>query len=41
MLDLKFATLFVARLSAEYEEAKAELAANTAFTAGRVLTAAE
>ena len=41
VLDLKFAALFVARLSAEYEEAKAELAANTAFTAGRVLTAAE
>ena len=31
----------VARLSAEYEEAKAELAAKTAFTAGRVLMAAE
>jgi nitronate monooxygenase len=31
----------VARLSAEYEEAKAALAAKTAFTAGRVLMAAE
>jgi nitronate monooxygenase len=31
----------VARLSAEYEEAKAELAAKTAFTSGRVLMAAE
>jgi len=31
----------VARLSAEYEDAKAELAAKTAFTAGRVLMAAE
>jgi nitronate monooxygenase len=31
----------VARLAAEYEEAKAELAAKTAFTGGRVLMAAE
>ncbi len=31
----------VARLSAEYEEAKAELALKTSFTAGRVLMAAE
>jgi nitronate monooxygenase len=31
----------VARLAAEYEEAKADLAAKTAFTAGRVLMAAE
>jgi len=31
----------IARLSAEYEEAKAELAAKTAFTSGRVLQAAE
>lgn len=31
----------VARLAAEYEEAKAELAAKTAFTAGRALLAAE
>jgi len=31
----------VARLSDEYEAAKAELAAKTAFTAGRVLMAAE
>ncbi len=31
----------VARLSAEYEEAKADLAAKTAFTAGRALMAAE
>ena len=31
----------VARLAAEYEEAKADLAAKTAFTAGHVLIAAE
>jgi nitronate monooxygenase len=32
---------FVARLAAEYEEAKAELALKTSFTSGRVLLAAE
>ncbi|MBS0332163.1 MAG: nitronate monooxygenase, partial [Proteobacteria bacterium] len=31
----------IARLAAEYEQAKADLAAKTAFTAGRVLMAAE
>ena len=31
----------VARLSDEYEQAKAELAMKTSFTAGRVLQAAE
>jgi nitronate monooxygenase len=39
--DIPTAAELVARLSAEYEEAKAELAAKTAFTAGRVLLAAE
>jgi len=39
--DIPTAADLVARLSAEYEEAKAELAAKTAFTAGRVLLAAE
>jgi nitronate monooxygenase len=39
--DIPTAADLVARLSAEYEEAKAELAAKTAFTAGRVLVAAE
>jgi nitronate monooxygenase len=39
--DVPSAADLVARLSAEYEEAKAELAAKTAFTGGRVLLAAE
>src|ERR1700760_5007953 len=39
--DIPSAADLVARLSAEYEEAKADLAAKTAFTAGRVLMAAE
>ena len=39
--DIPSAADLVARLSAEYEEAKAELAAKTAFTSGRVLMAAE
>ena len=39
--DIPSAADLVARLSAEYEEAKAALAAKTAFTAGRVLMAAE
>jgi nitronate monooxygenase len=39
--DIPSTAELVARLSAEYEEAKAELAAKTAFTAGRVLMAAE
>ena len=39
--DIPGAADLVARLSAEYEEAKAELAAKTAFTAGRALLAAE
>jgi nitronate monooxygenase len=39
--DVPSAAELVARLSAEYEEAKAELAAKTAFTSGRVLMAAE
>ena len=39
--EVPSAAALVARLSAEYEEAKAELAAKTAFTAGRVLLAAE
>jgi nitronate monooxygenase len=39
--DIPTAADLVARLSAEYEEAKAELAAKTAFTAGLVLLAAE
>ena len=39
--DVPTAAELVARLSAEYEEAKAELAAKTAFTAGRALLAAE
>jgi nitronate monooxygenase len=39
--EIPSAAELVARLSAEYEEAKAELAAKTAFTSGRVLMAAE
>jgi len=39
--DIPSAAELVARLSAEYEEAKAALAAKTAFTGGRVLLAAE
>jgi nitronate monooxygenase len=39
--DIPSAADLVARLSAEYEEAKAALAAKTAFTSGRVLMAAE
>jgi nitronate monooxygenase len=39
--EIPSAADLVARLSAEYEQAKAELAAKTAFTAGRVLMAAE
>ena len=39
--EIPSAAELVARLSVEYEEAKAELAAKTAFTAGRVLMAAE
>jgi len=39
--DIPSAADLVARLSAQYEEAKAELAAKTAFTSGRVLMAAE
>ncbi len=39
--DIPSAADLVARLSAEYEQAKADLAAKTAFTAGRVLMAAE
>ena len=39
--NIPSAAELVARLSTEYEEAKAALAAKTAFTAGRVLMAAE
>jgi nitronate monooxygenase len=39
--DVQSAADLVARLSAEYEQAKAELAEKTAFTAGRALLAAE
>ena len=39
--NIPSAAELVARLSAEYEDAKAELAAKTAFTSGRVLMAAE
>ncbi|MGZ6040347.1 MAG: NAD(P)H-dependent flavin oxidoreductase [Phenylobacterium sp.] len=39
--DIPTAADLVARLSAEYEEAKAALAEKTSFTAGRVLMAAE
>src|SRR5260370_36051296 len=39
--DIPTAAELVARLSVEDEEAKAELAAKTAFTAGRVLLTAE
>ncbi len=39
--DIPSAADLVARLSAEYEEAKADLAAKTAFTGGRALMAAE
>jgi nitronate monooxygenase len=39
--DVPPAAELIARLSAEYEQAKADLAAKTAFTAGRVLMAAE
>jgi nitronate monooxygenase len=39
--DVPRAADLVARLSAEYEAAKAELAAKTALSAGRVLLAAE
>ncbi|WP_372786429.1 NAD(P)H-dependent flavin oxidoreductase [Phenylobacterium sp.] len=39
--DIPTAAELVARLSAEYEEAKAELAEKTSFTSGRVLLAAE
>ena len=39
--DVPAAAELVARLSAEYEAAKAELAAKTAFAAGRPLLAAE
>ncbi|RAK62535.1 NAD(P)H-dependent flavin oxidoreductase [Phenylobacterium kunshanense] len=39
--DVPTVAELVARLSAEYEEAKAELALKTSFTAGKVLMAAE
>jgi nitronate monooxygenase len=39
--DIPSAADLVARLAAEYEDAKAELAAKTAFTSGRALMAAE
>jgi nitronate monooxygenase len=39
--DVPSAAELIARLSAEYEEAKAELAEKTSFTAGRALLAAE
>jgi nitronate monooxygenase len=39
--EIPSAAELIARLSAEYEEAKAELAEKTSFTAGRVLLAAE
>ena len=39
--DVPSAADLVARLAQEYEEAKAELAEKTSFTAGRVLLAAE
>ncbi|MDB5424854.1 MAG: 2-nitropropane dioxygenase, partial [Phenylobacterium sp.] len=39
--DIPSAAELVARLSAEYEQAKAELAEKTSFTGGRVLLAAE
>jgi nitronate monooxygenase len=39
--EIPSAADLVARLSAEYEEAKAALAEKTSFTAGRVLMAAE
>jgi nitronate monooxygenase len=39
--DVPSAAELIARLAAEYEQAKADLAAKTAFTAGRVLMAAE
>ncbi|MET0272440.1 MAG: nitronate monooxygenase family protein [Phenylobacterium sp.] len=39
--DIPSAADMIARLASEYEEAKAELAEKTSFTAGRVLLAAE
>ena len=39
--EIPSAAELIARLSAEYEDAKAELAEKTSFTAGRTLLAAE